>query len=64
MIRSLTRRRRLLRLAAASCLASTLATWAGPAGIASADTSPGPPIPGLSCVPEQFPHAGTPRNAP
>jgi hypothetical protein len=30
---------------------------------ALADTSPGPKVPGLNCLPEQFPHAGAPRNA-
>ncbi len=64
MIRHITRHRRLLAIAAAGCLASTLAAWAGPAGPAAADTSPGPPVPGLNCLPEQFPHAGAPRSAP
>ncbi len=64
MIRSFSRRRRLISAAAASLMACTLATWAGPASTAMADTSPGPPIPGLNCAPEQFPHAGAPRSAP
>lgn len=73
MIHRLTRHRRHLALAASSLLCATVATWAGPASTALADTSPGPngssPGPagsitaGLNCAPEQFPHAGTPRSA-
>ena len=63
MISCFARHRRLVTTLAAGCLASTLATWAGPAGVAAADTSPGPQVPGLNCLPEQFPHAGAPRNS-
>ncbi len=64
MIRPLHRHLRLLALVIACCLASTVAALGGPAGVAAADTSPGPQVPGLNCLPEQYPHAGTPRNSP
>lgn len=64
MIASFLRRRRLVSAAAASLMACTLATCAGPASTAVADTSPGPAVPGLNCAPEQYPHAGAPRGAP
>lgn len=57
------RRRRRAASALAAIVATTLGTWAGPAAVASADTSPGPPVAGLPCQAEQFPHAGTPRSA-
>jgi hypothetical protein len=64
-------RRRLLSLIATASLAATAGTLAGTSGTAGASTtsttvihSPGPAVPGLDCPPEQFPSAGSPRNAP
>jgi hypothetical protein len=51
-------------LAAAVALASVAAGLAAVPPPASADTSPGPPVAGISCQPEQFPAAGAPRNSP
>lgn len=51
---------------AGACILSAVsgaAAVAGPASSATAQTSPGPPVPGLNCQPEQFPAAGTPRSA-
>ncbi len=64
MIVTVFRHRRSAAIAAAGLLASTLAIWAGPVPSAVADTSPGPPLPGMNCAPEQYPHAGAPRSAP
>ena len=54
---------RLGRAGAATALTVATLTCAGSASVAMASTSPGPSIPGLDCPPEQFPAAGTPRNA-
>lgn len=60
--RSAPRRHRGLVVAAASLLVASVpvALFAAPA---SADTSPGPTVPGLNCLPEQYPHAGAPRSS-
>lgn len=60
----LVRWRRSFAAGTAATVAATLATWAGPAAPALADTSPGPPVAGIACQYEQFPHAGSPRSAP
>lgn len=59
----LLRRRRALGAAAAALMAAGTATMAGPASQALADTSPGPPVPGVNCQPEQFPAGGAPRSS-
>jgi hypothetical protein len=53
-------RRRATVVAGATALLAGALGWSGPV---LADTSPGPPVTG-HCQPEQFPHAGAPRNAP
>lgn len=57
----MTTRRRLAVAAVATAFFTTAANLAG--GTAAADTSPGPSVPGLHCLPEQYPHGGAPRNA-
>ena len=62
-MRLLLRHRRSVGIAAAAVLAAGTATLAGPASQAAAGTSPGPPVPGVNCQPEQFPDAGAPRSS-
>lgn len=57
------RRRRILRATRAVAVAATMIAFLSPAGSAGADTSPYPNPPFPSCLPEQYPHAGTPRTA-
>lgn len=52
-------RRSFVAGVAAGAVAAAMAVTAP----ALADTSPGPNVPGLHCLPEQYPHAGAPRNA-
>lgn len=57
------RHKRGLALVAAAGIGLTVATLAGPAAPALADTSPGPTVGNLPCQAEQFPHGGAPRSA-
>ena len=56
------KRRRLLGAARAAAVLTTLAAFVAPAGSAGADTSPYPNPPFPSCLPEQYPHAGSQRS--
>ena len=57
-------RRRLIGAARAAAVLSAFAAFAVPAGDAAADTSPYPNPPFPSCLPEQYPHAGSARSDP
>ena len=59
----LARRRRPLCAVAAGLITATIATLAGPASQAGAATSPGPPVTGVNCQPEQYPDSGAPRSS-
>ena len=57
-------RRRTFRAARAAAVLSAVAAFLAPAGTAVADTSPYPNPPFPSCLPEQYPHAGSARSDP
>ena len=57
-------RRRIFRATRAAAVISAVAAFAAPAGTAVADTSPYPNPPFPSCLPEQYPHAGSARSDP
>ena len=61
--RFVARHRRPLGAVLAGFLTASMATVVGPASGAVADTSPGPPVTGVNCQPEQFPGSGAPRSS-
>jgi hypothetical protein len=54
-------RRRMFRCITVAAVAAAVGAFL-PAGVAGADTSPYPNPPFPSCLPEQYPHAGSARN--